>query len=143
MSLLKQLQEDLVTARKARTDTIKIELLKTTLNRAMAAGKAELREPTDEEVLDAVKYYSKGAKETMELMLTSNMMSDPRFETARQEVAMLAEYLPKQLDDVALLAEIRVLLPTNIGVVMKTLKAKFGDGFDAKRAKELFTKETS
>jgi uncharacterized protein YqeY len=142
-TLLQTLQDELLAARKLRLDEVRIELLKVVINRAEAEGKKELRAPTEAEVLDAIKYYSKGAKETVALMAKGGMLSDPRFDVARREVDILAAFLPTQIGDPELLASIREIGLTNIGLVMKGLKAKYGDSFDAARAKQLFTKETS
>lgn len=143
MSLCNLLQQDLKEARLARTNTVKIDVLKMVVNRFQTEAKNELRDATDEDGTKAINYYLKGAREVIAQMAKLGMLTDPRFDQARQEVEILLAYLPKQLDDVELLEAIRAVGVRDFGAVMKSLRAEFGNNFDAKRAKELFTKDES
>jgi uncharacterized protein YqeY len=143
MQLFEQLDKDLTAARKERTNKVLIEILRNVVSHYQVAAKNEQRPVNEADAKKAVTFYLKGARETIGQMVQKSMMGDPRFDVARQEVQILESYLPKQIGDPELLDAIRAIGGSNIGMVMKGLKAKYGDQFDASRAKELFLKDTS
>lgn len=122
MSLCELLQNDLKEARIARADNVKIDVLKMVVNRFQTEAKNSLRVPTDEDGTKAVNYYLKGAQETVTQMNLHGLANDPRYAVAVQEV-------------------IQSLSASDIGSLMKSLRAQYGTAFDAKAAKDMFLAE--
>ncbi|MDD3676913.1 GatB/YqeY domain-containing protein [Thauera propionica] len=136
MSLLAQLKKDSMLARKA-ADSVRATLLSTLIGEAEMVGKnAGNRESTDDEVQQTIRKFLKNNQEALGVIKDAE-----RRAVLEQESAILTAYLPPMAteeevkafitDTVAGLAERG---PKQMGVVMGALKAKYGNGFDAKQA---------
>lgn len=142
MSLVEQIRADSVAARKARTDPIKSSLLITLLGEVVKKGKDEgNRDTTDAEAQSIITKFIKGAKEVVAIA------TDDRKGIAEAELAILEAYLPKQLTDAELYGvvceEIAVFGATNLGLVMKALKAKYAGLYDGAKAKAAYEVATT
>ena len=141
MSLIAKIKDDLVAARKARTDSIRIALLTTLASEIANFGKNEgNRETRDEEALAVLRKFVKNADLTL-----ANLVNAGRDTGAiHAEISILKEYLPKAPDAGELEAAIRDIVagaensnakPGALrGLVMKGLKERFGDRFDGASA---------
>ena len=133
MSLIQQIKNQQIEARKAR-DAVKASLLTTLLAEASAPGKnAGNRESTDEEVVSVVKKFIKNADETLAALPTS----DARHPVVVVEKVILETFLPRQLTE----ADLREVLaaevinledksPKQMGKLMAVLKVKFAGQYD-------------
>ncbi|MDR2688521.1 MAG: GatB/YqeY domain-containing protein [Azoarcus sp.] len=136
MSLLDQLKKDALSARKA-ADRLKATLLSTLIAEAGMVGKnAGNRASSDEEVRQTIRKFLKNNQEALALIKDEN-----RLAPLRAEAAILASYLPTMASAAEIktaIAEVLATLPERgpkaIGMVMGALKARFGDGFDARQA---------
>lgn len=139
MSLLEQIKNDQLTARKAK-DSIKASLLTTLFSEASMKGKNAGRETTDEEVVQVIQKFLKGVNETLKALEYS---SDGRVKAACIEKDILESYLPKMASAeeiraaVAEIAASGVDPKTKMGIVMKMLKDKFGASLDGKLASQI------
>jgi uncharacterized protein YqeY len=121
-------------------------LLVTLVSEAAMVGKNDGgREPTDDEVIKAVKKFLKGVEDTLAVLTgDARTQNDPRIPQLQVEKALLTAYLPQQLSDEALAAEIQRIVsglsekgPKQMGVVMKALKDGFGGRYDGALAGKL------
>ena len=139
MSLLSQIKEQQLTARKNREE-IKSSLLTTLLSEALVPGKNDNRESTDAEVVAVVKKFLKGVNETLEALKFS---SDGRVKVACLEKEILEGFLPKQLTE----EEIREIAskviadeeksPKLMGKVQAYLKANYAGQYDGALASKV------
>ncbi|MGA4545654.1 GatB/YqeY domain-containing protein [Uniformispora flossi] len=128
-----RLQNDLTESIRAR-DELRSSTLRLTLTAVTneeVAGK-EARELSDDEVLKIVVREAKKRREAAEAFDQGNRPEQAARERAEGEI--LAEYLPKQLDDAELksivaaaIAELGVSGPSAMGQVMKVVRPKVGD----------------
>jgi len=109
MTLKEQLRSDLTTAIKAR-DTLRSSTLRmvlTAVTNAEVAGK-EQRELSDEDVLGVLTSEGKKRREAAEAFADAGREEQSAKE--RAEAAVIADYLPEQLDE----AEIAALVTSTI-----------------------------
>lgn len=128
MSLLEQIKNDQITARKASEKT-EASLLTTLIGEASAIGKnAGNRETTDAEVIAVIKKFIKNIDETV-TALTDRNQDASQFITERN---VLERYLPKQLNEAELfkLAASQSSMPE----FMKFLKENYAGQYDGKLA---------
>ena len=136
MSLLAQLKNDSLLARKA-ADRVRGTLLSTLIGEAEMVGKnAANRESTDEEVQQTIRKFLKNNQEALGVI-----KDEERRAVLEQESAILTAYLPPLASDAEVQAFIAASVatlaersPKQMGVVMGALKARYGSDFDAKQA---------
>ena len=136
MSLLAQLKNDSLLARKA-ADRVRATLLSTLIGEAEMVGKnAANRESTDEEVQQTIRKFLKNNQEALGVI-----KDEERRAVLEQESAILTAYLPPLASDAEVQAFIAASVatlaergPKQMGVVMGALKARYGSDFDAKQA---------
>ncbi|NUU23660.1 MAG: GatB/YqeY domain-containing protein [Streptomycetaceae bacterium] len=128
-----RLQSDLTEAIRARDElrSATLRLTLTAVTNEEVAGK-EARELTDDEVLKIVVREAKKRREAAEAFEQGGRTESAARE--RAEGAVLAEYLPQQLDDAELkdivataIAETGASGPSAMGQVMKVVRPKVGD----------------
>lgn len=135
-------------------DTIKLERMQALKNKdekrksllgvLIADACRDTKEPDDQAVIRFVKKFIDNAKENVKA-LEQGDGSAQAIDEARQEIAILTEYLPTQLTGDALLEAIRRVLvqesiaiqPANMGTVMKALTARFAGQYDGKEASDV------
>lgn len=131
MSLMEQIKKDQLTARKERS--WKASILTTLLGEAAMIGKnAGNRETTDPEVIAVIKKFIKNMEETARLA----GMDDHTV----MEIDLLSGYLPKGMDNKALVVAINEIIleqigtdtPHNMGSIMKRMKEKYDGLYDGK-----------
>lgn len=135
MSLLQQIKQDQIQARKDKQkDTASI--LTTLYSEAAMVGKNNgNRETNDSEVKALIKKFIKGIDETLEIRPNEQL---------EHEKEVLQQYLPKQLTEDELEGVIRGIVesledksPKAIGTIMKTLKGDYDGQFDGKQASNI------
>lgn len=141
MTLITKIKADLIEARKARTDKDKIGLLTTLSSEIAIIGKNDgNRDTRDDEALTVIRKFVKNAELTIK-----NLVDAGRDTGAIQnELAILKDYLPAAptTDEIeAVIREVVAGADSNggkpgalRGLVMKTLKERFGDRFDGAAA---------
>ncbi|MBF5081895.1 GatB/YqeY domain-containing protein [Quadrisphaera sp. INWT6] len=141
-SLADRLRDDLNTALKAqdavRRDTLRMAL--TAVKTASVAG-TEARELSDEEVLAVLRTEVKKRKEAAEAFAGAGRTGSA--ERERAEEAVLAAYLPAQVDDAALQAAVAAAVSQAaeggktgmgaMGAVMGVLRPQLGSTVDGGR----------
>jgi len=141
-SLADRLRDDLNTALKAqdavRRDTLRMAL--TAVKTASVAG-TEARELSDEEVLAVLRTEVKKRKEAAEAFAGAGRTESA--ERERAEEAVLAGYLPAQVDDAALQAAVAAAVEqaaaggktgmSAMGAVMGVLRPQLGSTVDGGR----------
>ncbi|MBK3780422.1 GatB/YqeY domain-containing protein [Paraburkholderia aspalathi] len=144
-TLLKRIQDDALTARKAR-DTDKGTFLTTLFSEAGRVGKDDgNRESTEDEVTKVIKKFLSNLEYSLTELdkhgvpADSDLRKQPHFERG-----LLEAYLPRQAtqDDIraavaAAIAELAEVSMKQMGVVMGKLKAQFGENFDRTFASDL------
>lgn len=139
--LLLQLQNDSLTARKAR-ESDKALLLITLFSEAARIGKDDgNRETTDDEVLKVIRKFLKGVQETLDVLPAEKVEARAM---AEFEKTILESYLPKMATEQELKAVIDATVagletksPKQMGIVMKALKDKFAGAYDGNLASQL------
>jgi len=130
--LLKQIKCDQVAARKL-SDTITAGILTTLLGEASPSGKDTT---TDDKVLAVIKKFVKNLNETVPLMINPIDIG-----VGRMEIAILKEYLPKQIEGSSLENLIYDLINhdgcDSLGKVMKALNGAYNGQFDGKEASKI------
>ena len=137
MTILNQLKQDQLQARKDRNSSLAMFL--TTLY--SEAGRPGLddgkRESTDAEVTAVIKKFIKNSEE----VLANLAPSDERSVNAQAEIDTLNRYLPKQLtqDSLETIIRAEVVLHgfdsmKNLGAIMKFMKDKYDGRYDGKLA---------
>jgi uncharacterized protein YqeY len=143
MSLITQIKTDLVEARKARTDKDRISLLTTLSSEIAIVGKNDgNRETRDDEALAVIRKFVKNAELTVTNLLERGRSDD--IGAVQHELAILKAYLPTAPSEDEIAAATREIVagaegnggkPAALrGLVMKELKARFGDRFDGAAA---------
>jgi uncharacterized protein YqeY len=141
MSLITKIKSDLIEARKARTDKERIALLTTLSSEIAIVGKNDgNRETRDDEALAVIRKFVKNAEQTVGNLETAGRDTGP----VKNELAILKSYLPTAptADEIEAATREIVASAENSGgkpaalrgVVMKELKARFGDRFDGAAA---------
>lgn len=138
-----QLQAEIVAAMKGH-DKARLSILRQVLGEVKNIEVNERREVTEQDVDDMLKRTIKQTKETLEGSIKAGTDQE-RTDTLAQQVAILEEYLPKQVageELVALveatIAELGVESKRDMGRVMGALTQKTGGNFDkAAAAKEV------
>lgn len=109
---------------------------------AMTEAKKQLREPTDEDMMNSARKNLKGVNEMLKLLPVGDIRIDEF--TVRQTT--LIDILPTmmtehQLEDTIVDVIFRGMEGVrNKGSILKTLKAQFGGKYDNKMASDLVTK---
>ncbi len=129
MSLLDQIKQDQLTARKSK-DVITSSILTTLIGEASIIGKNDgNRESTDSEVTATIQKFVKNINETL------SVQPNPTLESER---AILEKYLPTQLTYDQLYAILKQWVITdsieNMGELMKKLKTDYNGQYDGKEA---------
>jgi len=133
MSLLQTLKTDSLVARKARQTDVAMSLT-TLIGELETAAKNSGHEPTDVEVVAAVKKTLKNIGESLSALKFS---SDGRVLALLAEQKLFEKYLPKQLDEAELRSAVGAIIMTGaktMGEVMKSLKAQHDGQYDGKLA---------
>ena len=130
MSLKEKLQNDLTAAMRAR-DEIKsstIRMILTSIKNEEVSGK-EARELSDAEVITVLSREAKKRREAAEAFDQAG--AKDRADQERAEGVVIAEYLPKQLNEDEIkaliaeaIAETGANSPAQMGLVMKSLQPK-------------------
>jgi uncharacterized protein YqeY len=137
-SMMKQLQNDQLTARKER-NSMKATLLTTLVGEAIKVGKDDgNRESTDEEVMKTIRKFANNAKDNIRDY--GKVGKADAVEQMQKELEILSSYLPAQVDEDAVRAFIAEVMqekrlakaPSSMKIIMAELSTKFGDSLDKK-----------
>ena len=143
--LINQIKSDALIARKAR-QTNTATLLTTRYSEASIVGKnAGNRESTDQEVLQVIEKFIKGANEVRNILLKNNKNASH----VDNEIKVLSKYLPQKMSYNELENVVRDIIEAlkdinsevQIGKVMSVLKNSYGGTYDGKMASEIIKKE--
>lgn len=137
MTVLNKIREDLLAARKSR-ETVTANALSALVGEAVMVGKNNgNRESTDDEVLATVRKFIKNLEETKRNLVAHNKDTV----VCEEEIKILSQYLPKQMNEDELRAAINSIVSENttagMGLIMKLLKEKYNGLYDGKLASEL------
>jgi Uncharacterized conserved protein len=143
MSLITKIKSDLIEARKARTDKERISLLTTLSSEIAIVGKNDgNRETRDDEALAVIRKFVKNAEQTLTNLEAAGRSADAG--AVQHELGILKAYLPTAPSAEEIEAAAREIVAgaeSNAGkpgalrgLVMKELKARFGDRFDGAAA---------
>lgn len=134
--LFERLQKESLEARKAR-DTVRAGLLTTAISQVKALAIDDgHRAPNDADVLKVVRQFLKSCEENLALA-AQGKMDAARAEQFKIEKDVLLSYLPQQMSADELKAAITKSGATNIGEVMKYLKANHDGQYDGKLASQI------
>jgi len=136
MSLIQQIKDDQLQARKNR-DKDKSSLLTTLIGEASMPGKNDgNRESTDEEVVAIVKKFIKNLNEVISATNTPVVVI-----VAQDEIDTLEKYLPEQITGMRLEMTIQGVIVSigaesvrDMGKVMKVLKDSYEGCYDGREA---------
>ena len=141
MSLMEQVEKDIITAMKAR-DAVRVStlrMMKSALGNYLIQVKKD--KPEDAEVLAIITKQAKQRRESLESFEKAGRKDLADKEKA--ELAILESYLPKQLTDEELKAEVQkaielsgVKSPADMGKLMKVLMPAIQGKADGKRVQE-------
>lgn len=141
MSLRDRIQTD-VTAAMRSGDSLRRDVLRMAQNAVYAVEKRERREPTDDDVAAILTREVKTRRESIDAFRTGGREDLAVKEEA--EIAILADYLPEQLDDAAIqelvaeaVAATGAANVRDLGKVMGWLSPKTRGRADGKRVSEL------
>jgi len=139
-SLIETLRKDMIAARRG-SDTVIKNLLVTLYSESLMIGKNKRNgDPTNDEVVAMIKKFAANADETQKLLSARGQ------DTAEQqcEIAVLNEYLPTQLDRIALETLVRAIMveaniagPKAMGAIMAELKKNYSGQYDGKMASDV------
>lgn len=132
MSLFKQIKKDQLAARKAKSKG-KTALLTTLIGELVTDVTGTSLQPmdvTDEMVVAKVKKFTKSLQE---LAAVYPFQSDKQ-KAALTEIAILAEYLPKQLTNAELTKILMECGATQVGSAMAFLKTEYAGLYDGRAA---------
>lgn len=137
-SLLSQIKHDALAARKSRDQVASSLLITLGSEAAMTGTNDGKRESTDSEVLATVRKFLKGNAELLSVR--------PDDEVALREKVILESYLPRQMSEDELRAEIALIAqslgidaisPKDTGALMKALSARRAGEFSGAQASAL------
>jgi uncharacterized protein YqeY len=138
MTLFAQIKADQLTARKAK-QALAATLLTTLFGELTAIGKNDgNREVTDADVVKLVKKFLDGINESIKYMEAAK--NDEALVMLRGEAAILAPYLPQQMDEAALTEAVKAIVAEVgpvMGKVMGELKARFAGKYDGGMASKI------
>ena len=144
MSLRDRIQTD-VTAAMRSGDSLRRDVLRMAQNAVYAVEKRERREPTDDDVVVILTREVKTRRESIDAFRTGGREDLAVKEEA--EIAILADYLPEQLDDAAIQALVAEAVAAtgaanvrDLGKVMGWLSPKTRGRADGRRVSELVAK---
>lgn len=139
MSLLQQIRDDSLIARKAKApySTFLVTLLGEASRPGLDDGK---RESSDEEVIRVVKKFTDGAKEL--LAAVERIEDFEKISACKMELEQLAKYTPQQIGEEELRAIINAYIMSapgtpNVGMIMGFLKNAYAGKYDGKMASNL------
>jgi len=121
-------------------------LLTTLYSEASMIGKnLGNRESTDQEVLQVIEKFIKGANEIQTILLKNNKDAS----NVDNEIKVLSKYLPQKMSREELESVVRDIIDAlkdinsevQIGKVMSVLKNSYGGTYDGKIASEIVRKE--
>ena len=147
MSLIDQIRQDSIDARK-KGNKVSGALLTTLFAEAARVGKdAGNRASTDEEVVKTVRKFLKNAEETL-AVANSDISRTEAKERLETEISLLNGYLPQTMSQAELKAAIATIVagltpPKAMGQVMAALKAAHGGAYDGKLASQLVKESLS
>lgn len=137
--ILSQLKTAQLEARKAK-ETLKATLLTTIIGEVETVGKNKRNgAPTADEVVEVLKKFKKGMKETLKYLAEWNTPEDDvRVTTVVNELQILNGFLPEQLSDLQVQKDIGTVMQQlnlakeqkSMGPVVKALREKYGEQFD-------------
>lgn len=142
--LLQKIKDARMVARKAH-DTAASSLLTTLVGEAEMIGKsAGNRESTDAEVLQVLRKFEKNMLENFNIFETRGMFED--LEVVEFELKLVRQFLPVKLTNLQVEKDIGTIMQAqglareqkSMGVVVKELKAKYGDQFDGQQTSTIF-----
>jgi len=141
MSLAEQIEKDVIVAMKAK-DPVKVStlrMLKSALGNYLIQVKKD--KPEDAEVLGIISKQAKQRRESMDSFEKAGRKD--LADKEKVELAILEAYLPKQLTDEELRAEVQKAItvsgatsPADIGKLMKALMPSIQGKADGKRVQE-------
>lgn len=136
---LKRVQADVIVAMKAK-DRTRVDVLRQFVNKIQMVAKNDgNREVADADVITAGLKTVKEANETRDIYVEKGIST----ELQDTEIAIVSEYLPKQMDEPSLRALIKLLAPmapkgkSAKGYYMKELNSEFKGEFDNKMAQTI------
>lgn len=138
MNLFEQISKDLMASMKAR-DTARTRTLQSIKAGMLLLNTQEGRQapPTDDEYLKAIQKMAKQRKDSLEIFEAQNR--EDLAQKEREELAILEEYLPKQMgeDEIKailerILAETGAKSPADTGKVMPLAMKEMGGKADGK-----------
>jgi len=146
MSILQAIKNASLEARKRRDSDAASALVTLYSEAAMKGKNAGGRESTDEETIEVVKKFIKNVDDF--LSAKSFAHSDPTAVKLLNEKALYTAFLPKQMDEAEIRAQLLGLKealgcsgPKSMGLLLKEFKAKFNGLYNgeaaAKIAKEI------
>lgn len=144
-TLIETIKKDQLQARKNK-DATKASLLTTLLGEASMIGKNDgNRESTDAEVIAVIKKFVKNTQEVIRITgMQQSIESREAGKVASEELRILESYLPKQLSENELRAEMQKLIaelnlsgPKGMGILMKEMKARFEGTYDGGLASKI------
>ncbi|GAB4429325.1 MAG: GatB/YqeY domain-containing protein [Turneriella sp.] len=134
--LFERLQKESLEARKAR-DTVRAGVLTTAIAQVKAIAIDDgHRAPNDADVLKVVRQFLKACEENLALA-AQGKMDAARAEQFKVEKEVLLSFLPQQMSADDLKAAIAKSGASNIGEVMKYLKANHDGQYDGKLASQV------
>ncbi len=128
-----QISEDIKSAMKAK-DKVRLNVLR--YLKKLFIENDTSKKPQDE--MDIIVGHQKKIKESIELYPEGSELN----QQAKDELAVINEYLPKQMTEqevINLIEELKAKAP-NMGAIMKELSPAIKGKFDGKRASELVKK---
>ena len=141
MSLMEKIEKDVIEAMKAK-DTVKVStlrMLKSAIGNYLIQAKKDKAD--DAEVLNHIGKQAKQRRESLESFEKAGRKDLADKEKA--ELKILESYLPKQLNDEELRAEVQKAIaisgakcPADIGILMKALMPSILGKVDGKRVQE-------
>ena len=132
MSIAKDIREKWILVRKARKDTIAINMLTVLHSDVEKIGKENKREATDEEAVTVIRRLLKSNVETEQILVKLERESN-ELDPIKYERKILESFLPEQLTPVELnliigqiCIEVEATTKKDMGRVMKVLKERHG-----------------
>lgn len=133
--MIEKIRADIKTAMKVK-DTPRKDTLKWAVTKAQAFAKTEKVEMDDEHMFEGVKAELKELKDSLKTM--SKKLSDEEIKEYNYKIAVLVEYMPKQLSKDVVEIKVNEAIKTlgvalemkSMGKVMGYLKEALGDTVD-------------